>query len=430
MRMRSRPVLVLWLTLLCCLLIYGAVLVGRGTQAGIVAGRDRDSAVSPMDVLLIDYSRGLSIRRRIQMPFAIRANWDVSPPQVLMRIPDGESVIFQLSELNLSHLRLEPLVTHRVSATPRPRDLEAVFSGQRGALYSPAAGEISLVEDGVVIQQGVTVTENSSEMVMAWSPDGSRVAVKDFRSARMIVLDGITITQINTLRDAAPVWLDDSRAVVLAQAAFVGRNGRIRVVDTVTGEINQHTEGLNGRSAAMCGTETLGYVDILSSSENIVRTLDLATGEARTVLETGRVEHQDIGALAFAPRPACDWMLVEMRHPDNMGTRLYRLHLSSGDLTVLGDNTRVLELTAQGVIYESTTARVALTVSRAAFEIGTEPELYGRIPAQGDAILWLDGYRRGLFLRDGQLWSLDLATGTRPLTLPVRLQDIQLVPPK
>jgi hypothetical protein len=169
----------------------------------------------------------------------------------------------------------------------------------------------------------------------------------------------------------------------------------------------------------------------LSSSENIVRTLDLATGETRTALEAGRVEHQDIGALAFAPRPACDWMLVEMRHPDNLGTRLYRLHLPSGDLTVLGDNTRVLELTEAGVIYVSTTARVALTVSRAAFDVGAEPELYGRIPAQGDAILWLDGYRRGLFLRDGQLWSLDLSTGTRPLTtIPVPMRDIQLVQPE
>src|SRR5690606_11426260 len=128
-------------------------------------------------------------------------------------------------------------------------------------------------------------------------------------------------------------------------------------------------EGLVGRTAALCGPSMLGYGYVLPTSAQLVRMLDLSTGETTTVLEAGWAEQQDITGLAFAPRDACDWLLLEMRRPDDLDTRLYRLHIPTGDLTFLGDNARLLEVTADAVIYESITARVALTVRRAAFDV-------------------------------------------------------------
>jgi hypothetical protein len=429
MRLLPRFFLLLGLTAACGLLIYAAGLIGRATPATIIAGRERDSALNPMDILLIDYSRGLSIQRRIQIPFAIRANWRVSPPQVLARVANGESVIFQLSALNFSRLRLETLLTHHVPAHPRPRDLESAFSGQRAVLYFPTAGEISLFENGTVIQQGIKITENSSEMMLAWSPDGTRLAVKDFRSRQLALLDGDAVKQIDVFRDAAPVWLADSRAILLVQDSFVGRNGRILIIDAQTGEPHPHTAALSGRSAAACDNRLLGYVYIRPDRDVNIQVLELASGQTNTVLNAGSADTEDIFWLGFAPREACDWMLLEMRHPNAVESRFYALHIPSGDMTYLGDNVRILDIGPDAVIYESTTARTAFTVRRAAFDVGAEPEILGRVPAQYQTILWMNGYRRGIFLRDGQLWSIDLTTGTTPvLTLPARLQDIQLVP--
>ena len=428
MRLSSRFFLLLGLMATCCLMIYAAGSIGRATPATILAGRERDSALNPMAILLIDYSRGLSIQRRISLPFAIRANWEINPPQVLMRQMGRDEVIFRLHRLDFSRMELEPLVTHRVPADPRPRDLEVVFAGHRAAVYSPATGEVTLIDHALPENPRVNVTENSTEMVMAWSPDGSILAVKDYRSAQMALLDGASIRLINTFRDSAPVWLPDGRSILLAQDSFVGRNGRIRIVDAVTGEVNPHTEGLSGRSAAVCGTQSLGYVHIQPDNGVMLQTLDLTSGETRVVLGAVQIGAQDVFRLGFAPREACEWMLLEMRHPNAAESRFYRLHIPSGDLTHLGDNVRILEIGPDAVIYESTTAGTTFTVRHASFDVGADPEIFGRIPAQYQTILWLEGYQRGIFLRDGQLWSIDLATGTTPvLTLPARLQDIQLV---
>ena len=413
----------------CCLLIYAAGLIGRAIPAMIVAGRERDSTLDPMHVLLIDLSRGLSIERRIAVPDAIRADWDMRPPQVLMRRTGPNEVIFTLNRLDFSHMRLESLVTHRVPADPRPRDLIVAFSGQRAAVYSPATGEVTLIDRALPVNPRVSVTENSTEMVMAWSPDGRILAVKDYRSGQLALLDGASIRLVGTFRNAAPVWLPDGRSILLAQDSFVGRNGRILILDAITGKANPHTESLVGRSAAICGTRLLGYVYVTPDGGHTVQTRDLDTGETMTILETGRAGDQEVTALTFAPRAACDWLLLEMRRPNERESKLYRLHLPTSDLGFLGDNARVLELTAEAAIYASTTAGVAFTVQRAAFAVDTEPEIFGRIPAQNEAILWMEGYRRGLFLRSGQLWTLDLSTGTTPLlTVPARLQDLQLVP--
>lgn len=431
MRRLTRFSLLLGLLAACCLLIYAAGRIGRVIPATILAGRERDSALSPMHVLLIDLSRGLSIERHIAAPDAIRADWETVPPQVLMRLTGGSEVIFTLNRLDFSRMQLEPLVTHRVPADPRPRDLEVAFSGQRAAVYSPATGEVTLIDRELPANPRVSVTENSNEMVMAWSPDGSLLAVKDYRSAQLALLDSASVRLIGTFRNAAPVWLPDGRSLLLGQDSFVGRNGRILILDAITGEANQYTENLVGRSAAICGRRLLGYVYVLPDGRHTVQTRDLAEGDTVTVLEPERVGHQDVRALVFAPREACDWLLLEMRRPNARESKLYKLHLPTGDLGFLGDNARVLELTAEGAIYESTTAGVAFTVQHATFAVGAEPEIFGRIPAQNEAIIWLDGYRRGLFLRSGQLWTLDLSTGTAPLlTVPARLQDLQRLPPE
>jgi hypothetical protein len=428
MRVLSWPSRIFWLTAACCLLIYAAGLAGRSVTATIVAGRDRNSAVSPMDVLLIDYSRGLSIERRLTTPYAIRADWETHPPQVLIRLVGSDAVIFRLSQLDFASLRLQTLVTHRVPISPRPRDLEVAFAGQRAAIYSPAAGEVSLIGEGTSTGQAVNVTENSNEMIMAWSPDGDLLAVKDYRSAQLALLDGASVRLIGTFRDAAPVWLPDGRSILLAQDTFVGRNGRIRLIDAASGETQPYTADLAGRSAATCGGGLLGYIYIQPEGTVTVRTLDLTTGETKAVFDRVLVESQDIFALTFAPREACDWLLMAVRRLNESNSLLYRLHIPSGDLSYLGDNARILELTADAVIYESTKAGVTFMVQRAAFEVGAAPEIFGQIPAQNEPILWLDGFRHGLFLRSGQLWSVDLTTGTAPiLAVPARLQDMQLV---
>lgn len=410
-------------------LIYAAGMIGRAIPTTVLAGRERDAARSPMGVLLIDYSRGLSIQRRFLLPSAKRADWEVSPPQVLLRDPRHDGELLSLYQFDFSRIQLEPLVTYLVPSNLRPWDFEAVFAGDQVGVYWPETGEVTLTDHNSVTSQRVSLTEESHEMMIVWSPDGTRLAAKDFRARELALLDRASARVFDTFRNTAPVWLADSRSILLVQDSFVGRNGRIRIIDAVTGETHPHTAELNGRSAAMCGTKTLGYVYIRPDSGVTLQTLDLESGRTDTVLNVGEAETHDVVSLAFPPRASCDWMLVEMRYPNALETRFYRLHIPSSHLTQIGDNVRILEVGADAVIYESTAADTAFTVRRAAFDAAAEPEIFGRIPVQYQTILWLDGYQRGAFVRNGQLWAIDMATGTRPLlSVTVPLRDLQLVP--
>jgi hypothetical protein len=383
-----------------------------------------------MGVLLIDYSRGLSIQRRFLLPSAKRADWEVSPPQVLLSDWSPSGVTLNLLRFDFSRIQLEPLITYLVPSNPRTIVFEATFAGDRAAVYWFITGEVTLTDRDMATSQWVTLTEKSHEMMMVWSPDGTRLAAKDFRARELALLDDESVRVFDTFRNTAPVWLADSRSILLVQDSFVGRNGRIRIIDAVTGDTHPHTADLSGRSAAMCGTKTLGYVYIRPDSAVTLQTLDLEKGQTDTVLNVGQAETHDVVSLAFPPRDACDWMLVEMRYPNALETRFYRLHIPSSHLTQIGDNVRILEVGADAVIYESTAADTAFTVRRAAFDAAAEPEIFGRIPVQYQTILWLDGYQRGAFVRNGQLWAIDMATGTRPLlSVTVPLRDLQLVPP-
>lgn len=414
------------LILLLTCALSGAAVVGRGRPATLVVARIDSDVQDGLPVAVIDAERELIAVRRIHLPFLSRVDWNKWPPEVEQREPVLDINHYTLSVFDEEQIRFVPAFSHRLHN--RSRGLEFVRSGSSAAVYVRLTGEVSLLRE--VLAEDLRVSTAAGELQsLVWSPDGHRLAVKAFRAAPLILLDESGSRTVEVFRDSAPLWSPDSRSILFTQDSFIERNGRLRAIDAESGKVLATVNDLAGRSGVWCSSDTIAFVYVVPGGRHSVQVLDVPSGRTKQVLDPATTGNQEILSLGFAPRPECDWLILTMRHPQELATRLYRLHIPSGELTRLGENARVLALTPGAIVYDSNAARVALSVERAAFEVETEPEVLGRVSSQIEDVVWYGDFRQGIFLRSGQLWRIDLTSRqTRPLAVSVPVASFLIAP--
>lgn len=414
------------LTLLSSCLLMAATAVGNRGSPALAVARAASDRQGELRVMVIDVERELAVLRRFYFPYLTRVDWSVWPPEVEQREPVLDFSRHTLYSLDLGRVQFTPLFDYQLHS--QSRGLEFVRSGSNAAVYVKLTGEITMLGHDLSNSPRVNVDEHETQSLV-WSPDGRRLAIKAFRAAPLILLDESGSRTYDVFRDSAPLWSPDSRRILFTQDSFIERNGRLRVYDAESGEILPAVNDIPGRSGVWCDSDRIAFVQVTPDGLHTVQVLDIGTAQITQALDTQTAGGQEILSLSFAPRPECDWLILTMRRPQELVARLYRLHVPTGELTRLGENTRIIALSPEALVYDSNTARVALSVEYATFEQGSMPEVYGRVPSQIEAVVWYGDFRQGLFLRSGELWRIDVRTArSRPLAISTPIESFLIVP--
>lgn len=415
----------LTLTALFTLCLAAVMALGQGQAPASAIWAFEDTTASPRDgfhLLTIDAARGIAVKRYVPVPNLFRIDYEASPPQVVQDISDETQIRFILSTLDTQWAVVTPLAVY--SATDKRAGLASLVSPSGDVvIYDAASEQMQVFLAGTETPRYAIQIGGSDFPVVSWSPDGTMLAAKPWQSGHTVLISDDTTHVLDVFRDSMPLWSPDGHSVLFSQATVSQMNARISVYDAASGDVLPTVMDVPGRSGTWCDSQTLAFVRVTGGVQHTVQMLDIVTGETRELLGVDNIPGEDVLDIIVPPQESCEWLLLMVRLPNDVTARLYRLSVTTGALTLLGPNATLLSLTADEVTYETTVANESLTLMRAAFNADATPVEIGRTPAQVERILWFDEYRSGVFLRGGQLWRLDLASGTAwPLPLPRRIR--------
>lgn len=411
--------------LLFTLMILAAVLIGRAIPTTFVsldltAATDLDRVRFGIADVNRPYVRQLA---RLT-PGKTAAALDRRTLRVLQRVSHLEFAYWTYSEIDI----VTGAVRSSMRVTAGPGDLLTLDDftlvtlpdgSQRRRVYLPESGEVW--ESAL----------NEEESSLAASLDRNLSAVVSLDGGQRyftVGLNGLSIVEAATGRrvdvtiesaaNSLPAFSRSGRWLFMHVPAVNLVNGSLTVYNA---ETLAAARVFSGYMPAWCA-DSLSYFSIDSAGEVTVHLADLETGAGQAVQISGAPP--ELGDMSSGPlADSCEWFSFR----GAFGGRNWLLHRDTGQFIPLSLNGRVLEITPDGVVYQTQLGET-LQFRRIMRRAGVfESELIASYPLVGAPITYFEGLRRGLVIAAGVLQRVDLATGVTSVVAESRVRSFYVL---
>lgn len=271
-------------------------------------------------------------------------------------------------------------------------------------MFDMATGQTRLIADRQV-GLGNNVTS------IRWSPDGTRVAVKDGTTLLVVNTDGSQQLEYETgISDFSPVWSEDSQYIVIQRrpTASMGVNHPIEIIHAADGTEHPLTKDLTGDLHTWWGCEGQWMTYTVSKAGLLEGyLLNMRNGQTTRLNDDPLLADKSIIYISLIEDTACDKFFVTLQ-PDNVSA-LYTPGQTPERSVYFYDGSSGTVYYIAELIYAEVTANTlyCITVDEAGkhhvfsrtLEPVSDPVLIGTYPAPNSP--WID-------------WSHDMSAGVFP----------------
>jgi hypothetical protein len=392
-----RAICMFAVVLLSAVLLGAAVLVGRGNASPIAVIQTNEREPDLVTYVLVDVDRRIgTMHRRLPVPELVDTWWYMQPPLTLQRVTRSEFADWTLSVVDVRRNTMLPVLRLTTANNARIRIPDFLArqlpdGTTQYSVYVPHSGEIWTATPDKPNAALVAKVQRGLPYPLSLSPDGTILAVNGAGELTVMNSDGSNARAFDGLQSQAWVtWSPDGQKLLASPLDLYSRESA-RVIDVLRGELTV----LDGaRLAISCGA---GYVAITEQANGFGVTSISEDGKSSAILDAETLNGLEPVGIIQLEEQSCESLLILNRRGE-----VLLVHPDSGDMTLLGHNTRPINADGDKLLYQ-TRASETVEVWQLEMKSGAQPELLGVYMHPFGEIGWLDGGNRGLSIDSGRL---------------------------